>query len=159
MIDLMFKKFDGTIITDVNQYVVDWLARYPYSEVFIGADSQKHKRVVKYSITICLHHIDESGIGRGCHVIFAIHVSKDFLRKEEKFNRLWKEAELAITAAKMIEKCGKKITIHLDYNSDEACYSNILYAAGIGLCKEEGFEALGKPYAPIASICADKLCH
>lgn len=68
---LQFKKFDGTIIEDVNQYVKDFLKEFPYSEIICGCDSQQHSRYIKYAATICMHEVDKFGVGHGGHLIFA----------------------------------------------------------------------------------------
>ena len=47
--NLIFKKFDGTVIEDVNKYVRDWATENPYGTVIIGCDSQEFARYVKYA--------------------------------------------------------------------------------------------------------------
>ena len=48
--NLIFKKFDGTVIEDVNKYVGDWATENPYGTVTIGCDSQEFARYVMYCI-------------------------------------------------------------------------------------------------------------
>jgi len=161
---LVFKKIDGTIITDVNQYVKEWIAKYPYSEVTIGCDSQAFARFVKYSVVIVMHIFYESKeknphrVGNGAHVISATIIDKDKHLKSDIYTKLWAETMFTVQAAQMLDECTKNIQIHLDYNSKEGEYSNVLYNSGIGFVKGMGYEAFGKPYAWAATHAADDLC-
>ena len=157
--ELVFRKFDGTMVNDVSQYVKDWVTKHPNGNVIVGCDSQKHTRHVRYAITIVMHNIDEWDIGHGAHVIYAIVIDKNRNTRKDIYSRLWAEAEYTVKAAQLIKGCRKKITVHLDYNSKEGEYSNMLYASGIGYVNAMGFEALGKPYAPISSSTSDMLCR
>jgi uncharacterized protein len=160
---LKFHKFDGTFIENVNEYVKLWIKEHPYCTVTIGCDSQEHARHIQYAVTICLHNKDRYGIGHGAHVVVAQYKDSNRNMKSDIYTKLWGEAELTIEAAQMIESAAlefhKKITIHLDYNSDENEYSNVLYAAGIGYAQSMGFEAVGKPWAYAASSVADRYCR
>jgi predicted RNase H-related nuclease YkuK (DUF458 family) len=152
---LNFRKYDGTPILDAGVYVADWVSRHPHCTVTIGCDSQEYARFIKYAIVIVLHDVDESGIGHGAHVISAVVLDHSRNMKSDIYTKLWKEAELAIEAAKLIDACGKSIKIHLDYNSKESEYSNVLYNTGIGFFKAMGYDVCGKPYSYCASHTAD----
>jgi len=163
MNELRFHKFDGTHIENVGEYVKTWVKEHPYCTITIGCDSQEHARHIQYAVTICLHNKDKYDIGHGAHVIVAEFKDVNRNMKSDIYTKLWGEAELAIQAAKSIEivalEYNKKIDIHLDYNSDESKYSNVLYAAGIGYAESMGFRAHGKPFAWAATHAADKLCR
>jgi len=180
MKDLIFRKFDGTLIEDVNTYVKEWARENPYGEIIIGCDSQEHSRYVTYAIVIVMHFRmflgnDKSGQpvyrGQGAHVIKAIikdktsKTPKSARRGRKEFDtaalqgKLWKEVEYTIEAAQMLDGCDKKIKIHVDYNSDESAVSNILYAPGVGYAQGMGYEAEGKPHAWAATHVADSLCR
>ncbi len=162
---LIFKKIDDTIIDDVNQYVKDWIKQYPYGEVTIGCDSQTFPRYVRYSIAIVMHMFYESKqsnpdrMGHGAHVISALVIDRNKNLKTDTYGKLWAEATYTLQAAQMIDDCTKNIVIHLDYNSKEGEFSNVLYQSGIGLAKSYGYEAYGKPFSYAASHCADHLCR
>jgi predicted RNase H-related nuclease YkuK (DUF458 family) len=158
MKDLQFKKFDNTVISDVSTYVKDWMKEHPYSRVIIGCDSQRHRRKIKYAVSVVMHDIDKYGVGHGAHVIYATYIEK-LNRNEDMYKRLWNEAELSISAAEMIGDIGVKITIHLDYNSDEKAGSHRLCSAGTGFIESMGYEARVKPYAYVASYTSDSLCR
>lgn len=169
---LIFKKHDGTVIDDVNNYVNDWVKMNPYGTVTIGCDSQEFARYVTYAIVIVMHMKDKYDIGHGAHVISAKFDDKEMKSKkgprkdkEKEFDtsrlhgKLWQEVELTIQAAQMLKGCEKKIKIHLDYNSDAKEVSNALYASGIGYANGMGYEAFGKPYSWAATHTADALCR
>lgn len=153
--NLIFKKVDGTIIKDVNQYVKNWITNHPYGEVTIGCDSQQHTRYIKYSTVIVMHVIDEFEIGHGAHVISSSIIDRSKNIKSDIYTKLWAEAEYTIQTAQMLDGCTKNIKIHLDYNSKESEYSNVLYSAGLGYVTSLGYEAYGKPHAWAASHSAD----
>lgn len=168
MENLRFKKINGTPIENVEQYVKDWIDKnkieYPYSNIIVGCDSQIHGKRVKYSVVICMHRIDRMYQGKGAHVISAdVWIKRSKSQLEEMPSKLWREAELALSAAQLIdskdEMFKKKITVHLDFNSEKEYPSNIVYDAGIGLIKGMGYKALGKPDSQISSITADKYCR
>jgi predicted RNase H-related nuclease YkuK (DUF458 family) len=162
--ELVFKKIDGTIIEDVNKYVKEWISKYPYADVTIGCDSQAFARYIKYSVVIVMHIFHESKesnpgrLGNGAHVISATVIDRNRNLKKDIYTKLWAEAMYTVQAAQMLDECVKDITIHLDYNSKEEAYSNVLYAAGIGFVKGMGYEACGKPFAWAATHAADDLC-
>lgn len=155
---LVFKKYDGTLIGDVNEYVKNWMKNNPDSSIIIGCDSQRLSKCVKFIVTIVMHIRDKWGVGHGAHVIYASIYNKDIEFRKDIARKLWAESEYAVEAAQMISCCEKKITIHLDYNSDITKYSNIVYNSGIGYVKGMGYEAMGKPLAYAASHVADGLC-
>lgn len=156
---LIFRKIDGTVIDDVNQYVKNWINKNPFGEVTIGCDSQEHAKYIKYSTVIVMHQIDETGMGHGAHVISASIVDRSKNIKSDIYTKLWAEAELTIQTAQMLDdSCTKKITIHLDYNSKEEEYSHTLYAAGLGFVKGMGYDVEGKPFAWAATHVADDVC-
>ncbi len=173
--ELVFRKFNGTLIEDVNQYVKNWSAENPYGQIIIGCDSQEHSRHVKYAIVIVMHFKDKWGGGHGAHVIKSILIDKKHKTPKGTLkigkngqktfdtsvlqSKLWKEVELTIEAAQLLEDCNKKIKIHVDYNSDENAASHILFASGIGYANSLGFEAEGKPWSWAATHVADKLCR
>ena len=155
--ELVFKKYDGTLIKDVHKYVKFWVKENPYGTVTIGCDSQEHSRYIKYAVTVVMHHKDATGTGHGGHVIFASYHDRTKNMKSDIYSKLWAETEVTIDVAKLVGDIGIKPVIHLDYNSDEKEYSHVLYNAGIGYAKGMGFEAFGKPFAWAASHTADKI--
>lgn len=144
---MKFRKFDGSEVQDLNAYVRDWCAANPHGTVTVGCDSQEYARYIKYVITICMRYIDENGQGHGGHVIYCSLMDRDRNMKTDVYTKLWAECELTVRAATMIGDVGRKIRVHLDYNSDDTKYSNVLYSSGIGFASGMGFEAFGKPHS------------
>ena len=110
-------------------------------------------------MVIALRHVDEYGIGHGAHCVFATIVDNHKNVKSDLYTKLWGEVELAVTTADMIKDCGKKIIIHLDYNSNDKFYSNMIYNTGIGYATAMGYEVHGKPDGWVASFTSDKMCR
>lgn len=156
--ELVWRKIDGTLVNDVVDYTKKWLEKWPNGTITIGCDSQEHTNYIKYSVTLNMHMIDTNGIGRGGHIIIANVIDKDKNMKSDLFTKLWAEAELTVAAAQAFEGFDSKIIIHLDYNSDEKEYSNILYNSGLGFVKGMGYEVKGKPFAWASSHSADAFC-
>ena len=158
---MTFKKFNGTIIDDIGAYVAKWVSEYPFGEVIVGCDSQEHAKYIKYAVTIVMHVFTEAWhpkrIGYGAHVVYAEVIDRSKNTKTDIYSKLMGEAEYTIKAAKLIGDIGRKITIHLDYNSNEDELSNICYAAGLGWVRGEGYEAKGKPDAWASSNSADRI--
>jgi len=154
---LVFKKYDGTVIEDVQVYVKEWVRENPHGTVTIGCDSQEHARYIKYAVSIVMHFKDATGHGHGGHVIDAVFIDNSKNMKSDVYTKLWAETEITIEVAKMVGNIGRTIKVHLDYNSDEKEYSHVLYNAGIGYVKSLGYEAYGKPYAWAASHTADRV--
>jgi predicted RNase H-related nuclease YkuK (DUF458 family) len=167
--EFKFKKLDGTHIEDVEKYVKNWMEEkremFPNSNIIIGCDSQIHGRRIKYSIVVCMHMIDRMKMGKGCHVISADIWEKRINKSplEEMPTKLWREAEYVLAVAQLVdgkdEMFRKRITVHLDFNSEENRGSNFLYAAGVGYITAMGYKALGKPESQVASITADHYCR
>jgi len=153
---LVFKKRGGEIIENVREYVSNWMKDNPYGNITIGCDSQEHAKFIKYAVTIVMRFIDENGMSHGGHVIHSTIIDTSKNMKSDIYTKLWAETEITMGVAKLIGDIGLPIKIHLDYNSDESKYSNVLYNAGIGYVKGMGYEAVGKPYAWAASHVADK---
>jgi predicted RNase H-related nuclease YkuK (DUF458 family) len=177
MTNLVFKKYNGEIINDVNQYVKNWMDKYPYGEIYIGCDSQEHAKHIVYAVVIVMHRFTESlkdnpnRTGKGAHVLKAIIKTKENMTPKNNFTydkngkrtfntgilatKLWKEVEYTIEAAKMLDIDHEKIKIHIDYNSKEDAGSHMLYASGLGYAQGMGYQAEAKPYAWAASHIAD----
>ena len=166
-----FKKLDGYIIENPEKYVKDWIKINPHGIITIGCDSQAHGRRLKFSVVVCMQYIDAAGQGHGAHVIATNIWEKrntKFARgkqgaMEEMPSKLWKEAELVLAVAQLIdgndEIFKKRITVHLDYNALPEYESSMFFAAGIGFITGMGYKAEGKPNAWCATHTADALCR
>lgn len=162
---LTFKKVSGHVIENVEQYVKSWTQEHPYGRIIIGCDSQVHGRRVKYSVAVVMHDVDRMGVGHGAHVLVADLWEKRMAKSplEEMPAKLWKEAELTLIAAQMVdgndEIFKKRMILHLDYSNDAANKSNIMFAAGLGYLTGMGYHAEGKPASWCATHTADHFCR
>ena len=161
---LDWKKYDGTPIPNILDYINGWISEWPNGEIMIGCDSQAHTTHIKYSVTINMHMIDSGGTGKGGHIIFANVIDTSKTVKNDLYTKLWAEVEYSVIAAQEIdaENLSVRIIIHLDYNSKPEKYSNVLYSGGLGYVRGMfpygNVEVYGKPDAWAASHSADALC-
>lgn len=147
-----YKKIDGTLIPNIKEYVADFIEKNPTTEIHIGCDSQERGQDISYAISLCMYIP-----GHGGHVI-----SKRIItRTASRYEKLWKEVELAIEAAEELDNVidHQEMSIHIDYNVKPTEGSHNLYDAGIGYVTACGYKALGKPNAWASTKIADKVCR
>lgn len=181
-IQMTFKSWDNSvIITDVKEYVRNFLTTNPGGRIAIGCDSSSREENIKYGLAIAMRR----PVNRGDHLIQAsILLNKEsmgikrFARKQANANnsgfksamlqRLWKEIdlimlvmnELGITQDHEDEIIKRNcVEVHIDFNKKEECGSNALYAAGLGMFQGLGVKAVGKPDSPVASFAADIIAN
>ncbi len=159
---LNWYKFDGTPVEDVESYVKNFMDNYPNGTVTIGCDSQEHAKYIKYSVSICMHMVDEFQLGHGGHVIACNITDRSKNAKQDIYTKLFAEAELSVQAAKSLNiEETIRLIIHLDYNSKPSEYSHALYSTGLGYVRgmfNGQIEVYGKPDAWVASSTSDKVC-
>ena len=146
-----FKTRQGLEITDLKQYVADWIESHDIVEIFVGCDSQEMEKELSYATCICLYENK-----KGAHVITKNEREPKVRAMETK---LWNEVTKAIEAAEQIKDCGVKISLHLDFNSNPKFKSNQLFEAGLGYAISMGYHAEGKPNAVAASYASDRECR
>jgi predicted RNase H-related nuclease YkuK (DUF458 family) len=82
-----FKKFGGSYVTDIVEYLKSYLEKDPTTTISVGCDSiQKRKRTI-YACTIMLYNQD---IRNGAHVVF---FRENVDKIKDNFERLHKEAQ------------------------------------------------------------------
>jgi predicted RNase H-related nuclease YkuK (DUF458 family) len=82
-----FKKFGGEHISDIIEYLKDYLLKSPTATITVGCDSIQKRRRTVYAITIMMYNTD---LRNGTHVIF-FRESCDKIRDNQE--RLYKEAQ------------------------------------------------------------------
>ena len=146
---------DGAFVDPVKYALQVMSEAHGSVKVYVGTDSQNFKRKTCYCTAICFHYDNESGSGRGVHVIYFKERVK---KKTDHFLRLWDESQRSIEIAERLRRGGVAIErIDLDYNNDEYWYSNKLVAAGVGMVKGFGYNVAVKPEKLIATRAADHL--
>ncbi len=82
-----FKKFGGEYISDITEYLKEYIKNEPTVTITVGADSIHKGHRTVYAITIMLYNID---IKRGAHVVF---FRESYPKIKENQERLYKEAQ------------------------------------------------------------------
>lgn len=144
---------------DPIDYIADWLSKYPGSKIAIGSDSKYKNKGVLYITCIAMFYpVDESGIGRGAHVIYA---KERYKGRVELFHRLWTEVEYSQElAVRVTNELGyDNLEIHIDLNPSKDFKSNIAYTPAIHTLQGMGYKVCAKPDAPAASCAADLLSN
>jgi len=69
--NLEWYKFDGSRITNINDYVLDYVRNVDNgAKIMVGCDSNNHSRKTSYAISIIFYN---EKIRNGAHVVFARH--------------------------------------------------------------------------------------
>ena len=98
------------IIVDLIPHIQSLKSINPELKIYIGSDSQNHRRTTTYATVLVLHN------NHGGHVLFfkeTLGIVRD------KFTRLWNEVERSINLANILKEHLIDIDyIDMDYNSD-----------------------------------------
>jgi hypothetical protein len=144
-----FRTRQGMVIHNLKEYVENWISDKPNAEIYIGCDSQTRDKKIDYAVSVCMYEP-----GKGGHII---NKKETESMKPNNYMRLWEEVNKSVIVADILKGIDRKITIHVDYNSNPNEKSHELYDAGIGYAKSMGYEAAGKPHAWAATHAADKI--
>jgi len=89
-----FKKLGGEQVANLGAYVREYLSLHGDVKIYIGVDSEQHKRHTTYGVVVILYHDKKGG-----HFVFKRENAHDETGKRMKirdlFTKLWKEVELA----------------------------------------------------------------
>ena len=141
-----FLKIDGQKI-DPLDYTLDIIKKYPHVKIHVGTDSHSINDNTRY-ITAIAYRFNQSGV----HYIYS---KNNFPKIIDKWERLWKETELSIEIAQILDNKEINLEIDMDYNSDEKYYSNKLVSVAKGWANSLGFKVNIKPFNQIATSAAD----
>ena len=141
-----FLKIDGEKINTIT-YTLKIIEKYPDVKIHVGTDSHSLNDNTRY-ITAIAYRFNQSGV----HYIYS---KNNFPKIIDKWERLWKETELSIEIAQILNNKEINIEIDMDYNSDERYYSNRLVAVAKGWANSLGFKVNIKPFNQIATSAAD----
>jgi len=169
-----FRKYDGTIIENIVQYINDYIDSGEDMRVIVGCDSQQRRDYTLFALTIMLY--DEK-LHKGAHVVFM----KIRTRKEkDMFTRLMNESLYSLSLADWLDGKlitfkkprfknneydnsfpTKKIEIHVDvnpeYGKDKRNKSHIVYSSVMGMLCGSGYAVHAKPSGIAASCAADHI--
>lgn len=93
-----FKKFGGSYIPDIIEYINDYLKVDPNATISVGCDSIQKRRRTIYAITIMIYNNDLKG---GAHVVF---FRESCLKIRDNDERLYKEAQYLHDIATYLDK-------------------------------------------------------
>lgn len=95
-----FKKFGGTFIPDIFEYIREYVERDPTVTISVGCDSIQRRRKTIYAVTIMMYNSD---IKNGAHVVFFREACPKIRNTDDRLDR---EAMLAYEVA---EELGENI--------------------------------------------------
>jgi predicted RNase H-related nuclease YkuK (DUF458 family) len=108
-----FKKFDGTHIPDIIEYIKEYIEKCPYVTISLGCDSVQKRRKTTYAITIMFYNTD---VKNGAHVVFF----RDSINKiRDNFERLHKEAQYVHEIGEFLQKELEGVYVRGDLNETE----------------------------------------
>jgi len=144
-----FKKISGEKLSNVKDYVKQYLEEHPNVEIMIGSDSQNSSRKTTYSTVIALYDP-----GHGAHCIFKRWITP---KEKNRQTRLLNEVQASIEIADSLVAAGiKKPTyIDIDVNPNPRYKSNEVFAAAKGWVEGSGYEVRFKTFGPLVTTFAD----
>jgi predicted RNase H-related nuclease YkuK (DUF458 family) len=144
-----FKNHDGQYV-DLIKHTMETLAQNRDTKVYVGSDSQNRGELTRYAVTVAFRYGT-----RGTHFIYHRFVIK---RITDRWRRLWKEVELSVEIAKLLEENSIKVhCVDLDFNKREMARSHEMVAAAKGYVMGSGFSCSIKPEEQVASRAADHI--
>mgnify|MGYP001343650484 FL=1 len=143
---IKFLKIDGQSINPLD-YTISIIKKYPDVKIHVGTDSHSLNDNTRY-ITAIAYRFNNSGV----HYIYTRY---NYPKIIDKWERLWKETELSVEIAQILNNKEINIEIDMDYNSDERYYSNKLVSVAKGWANSLGFKVNIKPFNQIATSAAD----
>ncbi len=146
-----FKKFTGEKLSNISDYVKEYIEKNKETEIIIGTDSQNKGRKTVYSTVIVLYNP-----GHGGHCLFRRwNTPKETVRQV----RLLKEVEESINLANQLVEagCPKPKYIDLDINPNPKFKSNEVYTTAKGWVESMGYAVRFKTLAPLVTTVADWL--
>lgn len=151
--DRYFKTEDGKRVNVIG-HTLDILRDNPFTEIYIGCDSQNNKKHTKYATCIVYRYPNA-----GAHYIYR---TDNFPKIKDLFTRLFKECEFSLDVANYLQKeinCGKLTTIELDYNNVKITKSTPLIQATRGWVESSGYKCNLKGGLMIATKVSDRVCR
>lgn len=151
--ELTFYKLSDHSKVHLGTYVNNYLSDKKNTKVYIGTDSQNHRRTSVFATVVVFHHGNNGG-----HVLYSkVTVPK----MKTMLQRLWKEVELSVECAEYIKNhTGIRANfIDLDLNPDEKFASNSVVRSAVGWIESLGYESRVKHFQPYATVMANNLCR
>jgi predicted RNase H-related nuclease YkuK (DUF458 family) len=140
-------------VVEPASYLADWISKNPDCKIYIGCDSSNLRDKTTFATVIVLHKERMGG-----HVIYSRESEP---RIRSRHERLWKEVELSVSAAHLLDSWGfgKPDSIDIDLNPDPRYQSNMLLSSAVGMVESMGIKARWKSKSPWAISIADSICR
>ena len=140
-------------IIEPESYLKEWIFNNPECKIYIGCDSSSQGDKTTFVTVIVLHKERMGG-----HVIYSKKVEP---RIRSRYERLWKEVEMSVSAAHLLASWGfrKPDYIDIDLNPDPKYQSNTLLSSAVGMVESMGIKARWKTKSPWAISIADSICR
>lgn len=151
--ELAFYKLEDHTKVHLGTYVKNYLSDKKDTKIYIGTDSQNHRRTSAFATVVVFHNGN-----RGGHVLYSkLSVPKI----KTMFQRLWEEVKLSVETAEYIKlHTGIKADfIDLDLNPDEKWASNTVLSSAVGWVESLGYESRTKHNLPYSTSMANALCR
>jgi predicted RNase H-related nuclease YkuK (DUF458 family) len=147
-----FRTLNGEKITDVVQYIKDYIATKENVEILIGSDSQcySNKKTI-YGVVIALYTK-----GKGAHVVCSREtVPMERNTSTRLLNEVWKSIEVA----EYLKENGlpKPEWIDIDLNPDPKYKSNSVLRQAVGLVEGMGYKVRYKHLGAMITYAANHL--
>lgn len=182
MKNLTWKKVNGEKISNINEYVLNYIKNIDNeTKVIIGCDSDSHSHRTKYAVSVVFYNEHKR---KGAHVVYATYIEP---KVRDLVTKLWNEAVMSHDVAESINetltdigykydfarnyyddsKPDKLVEIHVDLNVKKTTRngarmsnnkSNKVYNDVMGWLCGEKYKVMGKPDSFCASSASDKLC-
>jgi predicted RNase H-related nuclease YkuK (DUF458 family) len=144
-----FKTEQGLLVDSVK-HTIETLHNFRDAKIYVGTDSQNKRYSTAY-VTVIAYRYGH----RGCHYIY---YRQNVKKIKDRWQRLWKEVEFSVEAARLLEQNSLKVhCIDLDFNRKEIARSSDMVAAARGYVIGSGFECTVKPEEQVASRAADHI--
>jgi predicted RNase H-related nuclease YkuK (DUF458 family) len=140
-------------VIDPASHLSEWIENNPECKIYIGCDSSNLGPSTTFATVIVLHKENKGG-----HVIYN-RTSES--RIKSRYERLWREVELSVSAAHLLTSWGfgKPDYIDIDLNPDPKYQSNTLLSSAVGMVESMGIKPRWKSKSPWAISIADSICR
>lgn len=92
-----FKKFGGEKITNIIEYIKDYVAEHPNVTISLGCDSVQRRKKTVYAFTLMFYSVS---IRNGAHVVY---FRENVTKIRDTYDRLYKEAEFLQQIAEWLD--------------------------------------------------------
>lgn len=150
-----FRDCEGNKIQDLA-YCLQTLLDNPGTKIYVGTDSQKKSKIVKYAVVIAFRYPS-----RGCHYIYYKWSESGKLKGDALIEyRLKKEIEVTMEVAQRLQDNSIKVyQVDFDLNDDCKWKSHQFVQMATGWAKGLGYQVSIKPDEQVATKAANNLVN